>query len=372
MRPRLVPAVLLCALAAVVSIGLLALGEQMRRRTSGTGDTRLRDAQERFLAAFPVLMAARDQLPLPAGQRDELARTDALRTGFVGLEFTGTTTTDGSLDAKRLSTDPQWVSRIAAMLRRCRAAAPAVSDAVWIGASGSFPALNIAAIMACEAEGLRPVVIASLAASTYGANVPGFDYLRMEELVREAGLIRTRTVAASVGGERDRGVGLDPVEVAHLRGRIVTAGAALIDAADLDASARERLRLYREASGTDHPLCFINAGGGQVNIGPESEASRLAPGLNRASLDLTGEPRGLAARLLADGVPVIHLLHLGPLNQQLAAAAVAADPVTRRLALARRLLAGLGLAFAAWWTAVRLGPPAMGPLPDLTLKGSTP
>src|SRR5207237_7789040 len=83
--------------------------------------------------------------------------------------------------------------------------------------SGSFVGANVAAIAAAEALGLKPIVIASLSASMWGATDPQFNWLDMAAMLRERGVIRTRTTAAVLGGEGAVGGGMDPAGVAALR-----------------------------------------------------------------------------------------------------------------------------------------------------------
>jgi hypothetical protein len=71
--------------------------------------------------------------------------------------------------------------------------------------------------------------------------------------------------------------------------------------------------------------------------------------------------------MLSGGVPVIHLLNIERLHSTLAAAA---RPPGQMAGLLRRLLAGLGILFTAWWVFTRLRPPALGPLPVLVTRAN--
>ncbi len=359
---RALPATLLVVAVLGICVIQIALGRALTTHRAEARPERVREAQERFLASYPVLVAARDALDLSDADRAELRENDPLLTGYIGLALTPTTTTDGSLRAKRLSTDVRWVGDITAMLRGLRTDAEE-SDAVWIGASGSFPALTVAAVLACEAEGLTPLVISSLTASSFGANVPGFNGLTMERTLLSAGIIHHRSLAASVGGESDRGVGLDPASVAALRRSIVEQGVTLIDASTPQAAAELRIDHWRDATGALWPLAFINIGGNPANLGPEREARHLNPGLNSGPLRLTEDPQGVSARALQADVPVIHLLNIERLAAQSPLVAIASEaPRAQRIASLRRVVALLGLMLVTWWVATRLSPPAIGPL----------
>ncbi len=56
--------------------------------------------------------------------------------------------------------------------------------------------------------GLKPVVISSATSSQYGANHPEMMWPDMEKLLFDNGLIQTRSIATSIGGVGDRGVGM--------------------------------------------------------------------------------------------------------------------------------------------------------------------
>ncbi len=372
-RSRLIPATLLAVGVLVVCCAQMALGWISARRLESSLPQRVRAAQERFLAAFPVLVSAREELDLPDRDRAELRSNDVHQTGFIGLESSPLTSTAGSLRAKRLSTDPRWVARIASALHQCRDGRPDAAPVAWIGASGSFPALTIAAVLACEAEELTPLVISSLTASSWGANVPGFDFLHMERQLSDAGVIQARSIAASVGGEGDRGVGLHPEVVASLRRWIVESGVELIDASTLEAAAERRLRLWREATGATWPVALISVGGGAAVVGPPREALQLKPGLNQPTEPDAVSAVGVAQRALAGGVPVIHLLNIDRLVGAMPAATSHSEDPAWSLSLARRALALAGLISVGLWVGARLGPPVAGPLPnEISEKGAFP
>ena len=58
-------------------------------------------------------------------------------------------------------------------------------DEVGVFLSGSFPALNISVLCAIQEYGLKPCVMASIGASTYGANYPEFTILDMIEYLNK-------------------------------------------------------------------------------------------------------------------------------------------------------------------------------------------
>ena len=142
------------------------------------------------------------------------AQADPNRTGMIGQEYTPITTTLGELAAKRTTTNPDFA---AALIRQIAPLGLARGTPVVIVVSGSFVGGDVAAIAAVETLGLRPIVIASLSASMWGANEPEFNLLDMLAALRERNVIRTRAVAAVLGGGGAVGGGMDPDGIAALR-----------------------------------------------------------------------------------------------------------------------------------------------------------
>ena len=182
------------------------------------------------------------------------------------------------------------------------------------GFSGSFPALNLSVMAACQALDANLVAVSSVTASTWGANQPGFTWPEVEARLVRASLIRRASVAVSTGGAHDRARDLDP-EGRALAERILDAtasdlGAAALRPSSLTASIEERLELYRrEARG--HPLVlYVNVGGTDPSLGTSATVLRLRSGF------LPGVPfdfspgRGLVARFAERGIPVLTMLNV--------------------------------------------------------------
>lgn len=230
--------------------------------------------------------------------------TDVNETGMIGPRWSGMTTTLGVLEAKRTSTQPDFAAVVVSLLKQCGAKR---GDRVAINLSGSFPALGLSTLSAAQVLELRPVLIASLGASMWGANDPAFTWLEMEQAVRAAGLIRSGTVAVSLGGARDVGKEMDEAVREQLRARIRAAGVAFIDEADFDKNLARRMSMYL-ADGL--PACFINIGGNLASGGAEADTGALRPGLIRSTEEAGTRIGGLMGAFLTRKVPVIHLLDL--------------------------------------------------------------
>jgi poly-gamma-glutamate system protein len=233
---------------------------------------------------------------------------DPNRTGMIGEEYGPYTTSLGDLAAKRSSTDPSF----AALAVRLYAEAGAKKgDVIAIGASGSFPALLVAALAAAKASGLTAIVIGSIGSSTWGANADGFT---MDELLGDlsksalAGFI---VAAEGEAGDGDVGREFDRATASYLRSRVVEAGLPLLETAGARASALERVAIYEREAGDRRIACYVNIGGNIASIGDGSEVVSLRPGfVNPDWRAVAPENRGALYEMAARGIPVIHLLNM--------------------------------------------------------------
>jgi len=275
----------------------------------------------RFLPFLPrpvraeMAAAARLMAAATAAVRDcraakdiPLDRTaDPNATGLIGLESSAITTSLGSLEAKRTTTNPDFAALVVSLLHE---AGVRRGDAVAVGASSSFPALIIAALSAVEAVGAEPLVISSLGSSEWGANIPEFTWLEMEGCLRDGGLIGFPPIARTVGGDEDVGRDMDPFGRSLLASHIRAGGAFFLEAPDLERNVALRMETYRKSAGARPIKAFINIGGSWANIGTNAEVLKLRPGLARRVFIPPPAERGVLQAMAARRVPVIHLLNI--------------------------------------------------------------
>jgi len=228
-------------------------------------------------------------------------------TGLIGLERSMITTSLGSLEAKRTSTNPNFAGLVVSLLHDAGARR---GDAVAIGASGSFPAFMIAALSAAKVLGLEPLVISSLGSSEWGANIAGFDWTDMEDCLRAAGGLDARPIARSVGGDADVGRDMDPAGRVLLASRIRERDVPLLEEPDLVRNVEARMKLYFAAAGGRRVAAFVNVGGSWANIGTDAEVLKLRPGLASDVFVPPPARRGVIQAMAAAGIPVIHLLNV--------------------------------------------------------------
>ena len=160
-----------------------------------------------MLAAARLAERGMDVIKRERQQRGHRIRRhfDPAASGLIGDSMTLVTSLPGNLRAKQTSVNPNFAAAVVQMLRQ---AGVKEGDCVAVGCSGSFPALNLAAYAALESMQVKPVVVASACASQFGANMPDMMWIDMERLLHERGLISFRSVAVSVGGSGDRGLGM--------------------------------------------------------------------------------------------------------------------------------------------------------------------
>jgi poly-gamma-glutamate system protein len=185
-------------------------------------------------------------------------------------------------------------------------------DVVAVGASGSFPALLLATLCAARVLDLQPIVIYSVGASMYGANVSGFTFVDMLERLRDDGLLPYRLAAVSPGGDGDSGGGvLFDEQGATLIAETRRAGLPVVGGVSLAERIRQRLRIYDEASAGRPIRCFVNIGGSSASFGDTEASLSLPNGLVMAVPDVPrSATRGLVFEFASRGTPIVHLLHV--------------------------------------------------------------
>lgn len=246
---------------------------------------------------------------------------DPNKTGLIGLENSPLTTTAGDLTSKRTSLNPDFAALV---VRQFNELGIAKGDRVAIGASGSFPGILLAVLAACSTLDVEPVMILSIGASQFGANIPGFSTVEIIKILKAKGLPVAEPVAVSPGGEHDSGLGGlyvegpvdDLVRLAH------GAGYPVIETPSLAANIRTRFDLYTERGPVK---AFINIGGADANFGTISETLTLGNGIVKNHRVKTSSPeRGLVLEFLDRGVPVINFLNIKGLAQK---SGIPLDPV---------------------------------------------
>ncbi len=232
---------------------------------------------------------------------------DPNQTGIIGEEFTPLTTSLGEVEAKRTAANPAFAAVVVRYLER---AGLHPGDVVAVGGSGSFPAFVLATLCAARALDLRPIVIYSIGASMYGANLPGFTFVDMLAGLRADGVLPYKLAAVAPGGAGDGGRGvLFDEDGTTLIDEARRSGLPVVEGTTLTDRIQRRLRIYETAAARRPIRAFVNVGGASANYGDTPASLDVPNGLVLKVPHVPASPtRGLVFEFASRGVPVVHLL----------------------------------------------------------------
>lgn len=226
-------------------------------------------------------------------------------TGLIGEELSEITTTVGHLEAKRTTLNPNFAALITSWLME---AGVRHYDTIAIACSGSFPALMVASLSACNAMDLHSRSILSIGASSYGATSIDFTLLDIYQLLQDNGIVDSKPIAVSPGGKNDIGEEFDDVTVRKIMNKAERYGIPFIYESNLSSNLFQREALY--CAGNTEIKAFINIGGGFANMGTSPLSLKLQPGLNRSATLPDKKNQGVIFSMLEKDIPVIHLLYI--------------------------------------------------------------
>lgn len=228
---------------------------------------------------------------------------DVNDTGLIGEGFNGITTTSGTLEAKRTSTNYNFSGVLVDVFNQLGLSP---GDKVGLNLSSSFPALNIASLVACDTLGLEVFSINSIGSSTFGGNNIDFTYMDMEEFLYRNKLIKNRSTIISIGGAGDIGTDMDHIEVEKILNRAKEYDRQVFIEEDLEKNIEKRYNMYLE----EKIDVFVNVGGNIVAFGNTMDGLYIGPGILKNEEFKVGNKSGLIQRFYNDGIPVIHILNI--------------------------------------------------------------
>lgn len=227
---------------------------------------------------------------------------DIHKTGMIGEEWSPITTTLGSLESKRTSTNPDFA---ALMVKLFKEGGLQKGDFVAANLSSSFPALNLAFLSAADTMGLKTVIVNSVGASTYGANLEDFTYLDMEEYLASKGLLQNRSKAYSLGGSKDMGEEFGKEVREKIKKRNQSYGLKFFENPDVSSNIQER---YEYLTGEGNEIkAFVNIGGNLLSLGREQSILENDSVLLKKDSPIRD---GLVGKFLKEGKPVYYFLNL--------------------------------------------------------------
>jgi poly-gamma-glutamate system protein len=283
-----------------ISLSLFLLAQFIPFRKGDALNADMFRASEIMHEAMAALKECQKERSLPLDPE-----SDPNQTGLIGVESSPLTTTIGNLEAKRTTTNPNFAALMVFLLNE---AGVERGDTVAIGASSSFPALIVAVLSAAKAMDLYPLMINSLGASQWGANITDFHWLDMLSCLLISGIFDFQPVALSLGGEKDQGEDMSPEGRSFLLEEIDKSGFPFIDESDLRKNVEHRMQLYEKNAGANRIKAFINIGGSWANMGTDAEVLELKPGLVRIRHLPHPGNRGVIFEMASRNIPVIHLL----------------------------------------------------------------
>lgn len=238
---------------------------------------------------------------------------DPNETALIGQDITPITTDRGYIEAKLTALNPNFSAVIVEMLNE---AGIRRGDNVAVSFTGSIPGLNVCVISALQTLKLKPIIITSVGSSNWGANNPDFTWLDMERILFDAGIFKSKSVAASIGGGLDRGRGLSPEGRDLIYSAITRNNVLFINEEYLERSIEKRMSIYKEHAGNKPIKAFINVGGGIASLGSVENSQFIPTGLIE-SLPVKNYPSsGVLIKMADKKIPVIHLLNVTQLAEK--------------------------------------------------------
>jgi poly-gamma-glutamate system protein len=234
-------------------------------------------------------------------------------SGLIGEQYSDITTDRGLLDAKLMTTNPNFAAVAVDLFKKAKLQR---GDVVAIGYTGSMPAANIAILCAAEVLGLRPVIISSIGASSWGATDPEFTWLDMEAFLREKKIFSNFSVAASLGGKEDEGWGLRQESKDLMAQAIERNKIPFISEGALDGNIEARMQIYKKQARGRPIKAYVNVGGGVASLGSSINGILVPPGLSRHLDTKRLGNKGVVMRMARRGVPIIHILKVRELIRE--------------------------------------------------------
>jgi poly-gamma-glutamate system protein len=260
------------------------------------------EAAQLSLVAMHTIKSQADNLGIKIDTQN-----DPYSTGIIGQENTLITSDRGIVTSKILSTNPNYAAAFVDMLLKAKVKKRSV---VAVGITGSFPGWNISFLAACKVMELKPIIISSVGASDWGANVPTLTWLDMESVLRQKGILPFTSSAASIGGGSDNGRGLSPEGRDLIKEAIKRNNIPLISEPTLEGNIDKRMELYKQLTKNLPIACYINIGGGVASVGGSQNTRLIPPGLTQHLAVKNFPVRAVINRMAEDGLPVINLLEV--------------------------------------------------------------
>ncbi len=297
-RPRQVSQTVIWLMAGFSLLGLASVERFRTSAPQGSLDVKM-DASASASEMMRTIKAEKMHMSQLAD-----ATVDPAGSGMIGQLMSPVTTLTGRLSAKQTSVNPNFAAVIVEMLL---AGGVKQGDLVAVGYSGSFPGMNVNVCAAIKALGCQPVIISSAGSSQWGANNPDFMWADMESLLYEEGLISFRSVASSIGGYQDTGLGMTKEATDMVKKALKRNQLPLLQSTDFVDAIDERMQIYRKQSGGRTYAAYVNVGGGTISVGRTMGKRAYKPGLNVTAPRDVLQIDSVMTRFMSKGIPVVHV-----------------------------------------------------------------
>lgn len=294
----------------LVVLGILALG--LFYFVESTKGEQFQDHHKEKIAAAEAMQESLEFLKEKHFKNEVVLDNinDPNDTRIIGTQFSEITSGRGSLPIKLSTTNPNFA---ALMVELYREAGLKSGDHIVIGATGSFPAMNIAASVAAKTIGLKVTYLASVTSSSWGANDPDYTYLDIHKSLKEANLVDFDIAGASIGANQDIGRTLSPEGRDLAIAAIARNDIELILGNRLGECIDQRMDIIRKAEkqyGKPVQL-YVNIGGGIASLGSKANADNLSSGLTeQGKLDDFPDKKGVVFQMVSQGKPFINMLNV--------------------------------------------------------------
>jgi len=296
---------LVLSILAVIAIGLMFLVEASKKEYTQPY------FQEKMAAAN--LMEECVEYLKNTHFKDEVSIdniNDPNDTRIIGTRYSAITSGRGSLPIKLSTVNPNFAALLVELFKEANLKK---GDHIAIGATGSFPALNIAALSAAEVLDLDVSYIASVTSSSWGANDPEYTYLDMQSSLINGGLLSNKIIASSIGANEDIGRTLSPEGRELVHKAIERNKIFFINGGSLNENILQRMRIFSqyEKEKKKKIKLYINIGGGIASLGSVKNSDELPSGLlEDVKLNLFPDKAGVMFEMASRKIPLINLKHI--------------------------------------------------------------
>jgi len=250
---------------------------------------------------------------------------DPNMTGLIFKEESLIRSSDGNLQDKQSTLKPNFAAFI---VDKLLTAGVLSGDTIAVCLTGSNPGANIALYSAAKSLNITPIIISSVASSTWGATDPNFTWLDMETVLIEQNVFNYKTLLASLGGKGDclKRIGnFGGTESRNLiKDAIKRNGVNFIpyylerDSSNLLRSIDYRLNAFEAKLPLNKYSVFVNIGGGVSSVGI-SGVSKLKNNSNYSSEEiLKRDLNPSVMRTFAENnVPVVNIMKINKIVESI-------------------------------------------------------